>query len=113
MVHICHGRHSATREDKRLPFATTRGDPERVLLNLSQAEKGQAAMPLTGGTPNRKQQADQLQAQSTAPWPPEGKGSGEDEEGNGGQIHGDRRRLDLGWWAHRATGRWHHTEGCA
>lgn len=26
-----------------------------------------------------------------------GKEGGEDEEGQGGQIHDDRRRLDLGW----------------
>ena len=32
-----------------------------------------------------------------------GRGCGEHEESKGGQIYGDGRRLDCGWWAHKAT----------
>lgn len=28
------------------------------------------------------------------------------ETGKGGQIYGDQRRLDFGWWAHGAIYRW-------
>ena len=40
------------------------------------------------------------QTQATVSLLPEGKGGDGDEEGRGGQIYGDRKRLDFGWSAH-------------
>ena len=42
-------------------------------------------------------------------WLPEEKGVGEVEEGKEG-IHGDGKRLDLGWWTHNTIYRWCITE---
>ena len=37
-----------------------------------------------------------MHTQTTERWLPEGKGGGEDEEGNGGQVYGDRRHYTSG-----------------
>ena len=39
--------------------------------------------------------------QTTELWLPQGRGWGE-VKGRGGQIYGNKRRFDCGWWAHNA-----------
>ena len=48
-----------------------------------------------------KQENKNSQAQTTV-WVARGKGVGEVVKGKGGQVYGDGRRFDFGWWAHNA-----------
>ena len=50
------------------------------------------------------------QTDSTIWWFQREGGWGEDEEGTGAQIYGDRRGLDSGWWVHNAIHRWYSIE---
>ena len=110
MVHIYNVILLSHRKDKILPFVTTHINLENIMLSkINQMVKDKNRMILvTYVMWNRKQQTSKTNSythNSTGITRGEGRWR-EDEEGKGGHIQGDGRRLDFGWWAHSAMYRW-------